>query len=228
MFSVSWLVGLPENFGNKQFMYMFRLSDYTTVHVHVPFDVCETHLFSPFLFYVHRTGVGIWGVTGTTNRDPPRMFFGRLLRADNLTWQRFIEDNIRPRKDAAGNFALDTQLIKASELSAPASALPKAPKPKPAKRKGGKVTAQVTAMGASPKEKREEAAKTKTPASPMPSCSEGARARLRMVQRIVLFIRWVSVKMETVALRVSMFAAPAICRTRCCSIPSSDYRVHRS
>ena len=39
-------------------------SDYTTVHVHVLFDVCETHLFYPSLSYVHRTGVGFWGVTG--------------------------------------------------------------------------------------------------------------------------------------------------------------------
>ena len=51
--------------------------------------------------------------------DPPpgyaRCSVSQLVNADKLVWAKLLEDNIKPRRDAAGDLALDTELIRALE-----------------------------------------------------------------------------------------------------------------
>ena len=58
------------------------------------------------------------------NRDPPvgynRCSVSQLIAADKAAWSLLIEQNVKPRPDLAGNFALDTKLeesLKSYEVS---------------------------------------------------------------------------------------------------------------
>ena len=74
------------------------------------------------------------------HREPPpgymRTTVAQLVEADKLAWHKFIEDNTKPRKSAAGILALDTALASALESYRTSFAL--LPLPRTGKRKGEK------------------------------------------------------------------------------------------
>ena len=76
------------------------------------------------------------------HRDPPpgytRCSVSQLVNADKLVWAKLLEDNIKPRRDAAGDLALDTELIRALESYQVSFAL--LPLPVTTKKPSGKGT----------------------------------------------------------------------------------------